>query len=209
MLPTDANAGPPLRRQQLSSDPAEQFRRWFLNAKENEPVFPEAMTLATVQRDGRPTARVVLMKEFDDRGFVFYTNYDSRKGDELESLPVGALVFWWRSVQRQVRVEGEIEKVSPSESDQYFASRPRGSQLSAWASRQSTVVVKRDMLEEQMQIFEKKFRGAEVPRPDHWGGYRLIPARWEFWQGRADRLHDRFEYIRDQDGAWVSRRLAP
>jgi len=208
MLPTDANAGPPLRRRDLDPDPFRLFDAWFREAQESEGIYPEAMTLATVREDGSPAARVVLMKELDERGIVFYTNYESHKADEMGRTGKASLVFWWRSVQRQVRIEGSVEKVTPEESDEYFATRPRGSQLSAWASHQSAAIGSRRELEDRMVEYLEKFHHQDVPRPPHWGGYRVVPERWEFWQGRADRLHDRFEYLPSGNG-WEIRRLAP
>lgn len=198
-----------LSRRDLAPDPFEQFRRWFAEAEEVEPPEPNAMTLATATRDGRPSARMVLLKGVDERGFVFYTNYESRKGRELAENPWAALVFWWPHMARQVRVEGRVEKVSEAESDAYFRTRPRGSQIGAWASRQSTVIASRAELEARYRQYEAEFEGREVPRPPYWGGYRLVPEVFEFWQGRLNRLHDRFRYRKQPDGSWVIERLAP
>ena len=166
------------------------------------------MTLATATKDARPSARVVLLKSFDDRGFVFYTNYHSRKGKELNDNPRACLLFYWSELWRQVRIEGVIEKVSADESEEYFQSRPLGSKLGAWASNQSEVVDSRDTLEARFAELEKRF-GEDVPRPTHWGGYRLRPNSIEFWQGRDNRLHDRLRYRLEENGAWVIERLGP
>ncbi len=198
-----------LFRHDLAADPFEQFRLWFAEAEATEPPEPNAMTLATASRDGRPSARMVLLKGVDERGFVFYTNYESRKGHELAENPWGALTFWWPHMARQVRVEGYVEKVSPAESDAYFRTRPRGSQIGAWASPQSAVLPSRAELETRYREYEARFAGRDVPRPPHWGGYRLVPHTFEFWQGRLNRLHDRFRYRRDESGAWIIERLAP
>jgi len=207
--PGDPNAGAPLRRADLDPDPFVQFERWFAIARDTEPVYAEAMALATVDRDGNPHARTVLLKGVDRGGFVFFTNYGSRKAGHLDARPRAELLFWWRTIPRQVHVHGRVEKVSAAESDDYFATRPRGSQASAWASKQSTVVASRDVLEGRRAEIDERFRGQEIPRPEFWGGYRVIPDRIEFWQGREDRLHDRFEYLRGDDGGWMIRRLSP
>jgi pyridoxamine 5'-phosphate oxidase len=167
------------------------------------------MTLATATPEGKPAARMVLLRGCDEAGFVFYTNYDSRKGQELAANPWAALVLYWAELHRQVRVEGRIEKVTPEESDAYFQTRPLGSCLSAWASRQSEVIPGRDVLEERMRQRTTEFHGRPVPRPAYWGGYRVIPAAIEFWQGRPDRLHDRLVYVRLEDGRWQLQRLSP
>ena len=192
-------------------DPFVQFERWFKEALAAELPLANAMTLATVSPQGAPDARAVLLKGVDDGGFVFYTNYDSRKGRQLAARPEACLVFLWSPLERQVRIEGSVAKVSAAESDAYFASRPAGARLSAWASAQSEKVADRGFLEKSLENFESKF-GNQPPRPPHWGGYRVIPARIEFWQGRADRLHDRLLYRRDgpgNAGAWTIERLAP
>jgi pyridoxamine 5'-phosphate oxidase len=168
-----------------------------------------AMTLATADRQGRPSARVVLLKGLDDRGFIFYTNYNSRKGRELEENPEAALVFYWPEQERQVCVAGQVTKLPVTESETYFRSRPRGSQIGAWASDQSTVVRDRDELEHKWDQIEKLYPGADVPCPKHWGGYVLAPTRLEFWQGRPNRLHDRFRYSRQSDKSWLIERLSP
>ncbi len=168
-----------------------------------------AMTLATADKQGRPSARVVLLKGVDQRGFIFYTNYDSRKGQELAQNQQAALVFYWPEQERQVCVAGEVSKLPPAESDAYFQSRPRGSRIAAWVSNQSAVVRDRAALEELWRKFEAQYAGHEVPRPPFWGGYLLSPARMEFWQGRPNRLHDRFRYARQQDKTWLIERLSP
>ena len=181
---------------------------WFAEAQELEQPLPEGMILATVGADGRPSQRTVLLKQFDQRGFSFFTNYHSRKARELETNSQAALLFWWRNLQRQVRIEGPVTLVDPVESDEYFATRPRGSQLSAWASAQSEVIASREVLTRRMEELEKEYEGQPVPRPPHWGGYCLTPDRIEFWQGQLDRLHDRFLYRRET-GGWKVERLAP
>lgn len=189
-------------------DPFRFFARWFEEAREAGVREPNAMTLATVGADGQPAARIVLLKGLDARGFSFYTNYRSRKGEDLAANPRAALVFWWEPLERQVRIEGTVEQVSEKASDAYFASRPRGSRLGAWASEQSRVVPDRAALEARLEAVEEKYDDGHVPRPPHWGGYCVLPTRFEFWQGRPDRLHDRLEYV-PAEGAWAMRRLAP
>ena len=189
------------------ADPYVQFERWFKDALAAELPLVNAMTLATVTPEGTPDARVVLLKEVEDGAFVFYTNYDSRKGRQLAARAEACLVFFWAPLERQVRIEGSVDKVSPAESDAYFLSRPLGARLSAHASAQSTVVAGRDFLENAMKE-QKAKHGENPPRPAHWGGYRMIPAKFEFWQGRENRLHDRLLYQRQRD-AWTIARLAP
>ena len=189
-------------------DPIRQFQAWFEQAQEAELPEPNAMTLATVSRDGHPDARIVLLKGIDERGFVFFTNYQSRKGDELAHCPYAALVFYWHELERQVRVEGHVERVSDAESDAYHQSRPRGSQIGAWTSEQSRVIADRAALEAHQAEQEARFDGKDVPRPPHWGGFRVIPDVIEFWQGRSNRLHDRLRYRREQFD-WTRKRLSP
>ena len=189
------------------ADPLAQFERWFRDAQGAELPLPNAMTLATVSADGTPSARVVLLKAVEHGGFTFYSNYLSRKGRELEAHPFGCLVFLWAELERQVRIEGAVERVAAEESDAYFDTRPLGARLSAWASAQSDGVADRGTLERALQANRAKY-GERPPRPPHWGGYRLMPAAIEFWQGRADRLHDRLLYRRSPQG-WTIERLAP
>ena len=192
-----------------SRDPFEQFAEWMREALEGGIVWPNAMTLATAGPDGRPSARMVLLKGFDERGFVFFTNLRSRKGRDLEHNPCAALVFYWQPLERQVRVEGPVARVDEAESRDYFASRPRGSRLSAWASPQSEVVEDRARLEQRVADLASRYPGDDIPLPPHWGGYRLAPDGFEFWQARRDRLHDRLRYRPSGDGGWVMERLAP
>jgi pyridoxamine 5'-phosphate oxidase len=197
-----------LKESDADPDPIEQFRRWFDEAIAADLHEPNAMTLATATPDGRPSARIVLLKGFDGRGFVFYTNYEGRKGGELAANPRAAIVFYWAEFQRQVRIEGRVSRVADRESDAYFAGRPRGSQLGAWASEQSRTVRDRGVLEERLRELEVGYEGREVPRPPFWGGYRVEPETIEFWQGRENRLHDRLVY-RYSDGLWRRERLQP
>ena len=190
------------------SDPLPLFQRWFDQAIAANVREPNAMTLATCTADGRPSARIVLLKICDARGLAFFSNYNSRKGRELANNPLASLVFFWHALERQVRVEGVVESVSDAESDEYFASRPVNSQLSAWASEQSETLADRAELERRHQEYSARFSNGPVPRPPHWGGYRLVPTDWEFWQGRPSRLHDRLRY-RLVNGEWVRERLSP
>ena len=199
-----------LTRAIADPNPIRQFERWFNEASASGMSEQDAisMTLATAARDGQPCARIVLMKSFDEQGFVFYTNYNSRKGRELAENPRACLLVYWSALWRQVRIEGEVEKVSEKESEEYFHSRPLGSKLGAWASEQSQPVDSRNELEKRFEEFGSRF-GDNVPRPPHWGGYRVKPEIIEFWQGRENRLHDRLLYTRQNDGSWVIERLAP
>lgn len=190
-------------------NPINQFNRWFADARAAGIPLAEAMMLSTATPNGRPSARMVLLKQADAAGFVFYTNYQSRKARELEANPFAALVFYWQKLDYQVRVEGPIERTSSAESDEYFASRPRESQLGAHASPQSEVVAGREILENRFAELEKVYRDRAVDRPEHWGGYRLRPERIEFWKSRPGRLHDRLLYERQPDGTWQLTRLAP
>jgi len=197
-----------LDREQLDSDPVRQFEHWFNAAREAGILEPNAMSLATTGADQQPDLRTVLLKYFDHQGFVFYTNYGSRKAAELEENPRAALLFPWIGLNRQVIVQGEVTRVSKAESLRYFASRPRGSQLGAWVSEQSRVISSRGLLEQKVAEIKRKFGDGDVPLPSFWGGYRVVPQRIEFWQGRPSRLHDRFEYLRSPDG-WTIQRLQP
>ena len=188
-------------------DPLLQFERWFKDALAAQLPLANAMTLATVSAEGSPDARIVLLKGVENGAFTFYTNYESRKGRQLSARPEACLVFLWTQLERQVRVDGQVEKVAAAESDKYFLSRPVGARLSARASAQSSVVAGREILESAAKA-EKEKHGENPPRPAHWGGYRVVPDRIEFWQGRADRLHDRLRYTRGR-GAWTIERLAP
>ena len=189
-------------------DPIELFGEWFEAARQSGILLPDSMALATCTKDGRPSVRMVLLKGFDERGFDFYTNFGSRKASELTQNPHAALVMYWAVLQRQVRIEGAVTKLSAEESAAYFRTRSRGSRLGAWASKQSTILDDRQQMEERFKAYEQQFKGEEVPLPPFWGGFRVAPERIEFWQGRADRLHDRLCFTRDADG-WTTMRLYP
>jgi len=198
-----------LTEKDLARDPFRQFEKWFQEVDAAKLPEPNAMILATADRQGRPSSRVVLLKGVDGRGFVFYTNYESRKGRELELNPQVSLLFPWVALERQVEVQGALTKISREESGAYFHSRPRLSQLAAWASHQSAIISGRTMLEEAMKALETKYHGQEVPLPPNWGGYRVNPETVEFWQGRRSRLHDRLRYRREKNGDWSVERLSP
>lgn len=202
-----------LSEKEVSPSPIDQFERWLNEAMKSEVLEPTAMVLSTVSAEGQPSSRVVLLKDLDSNGFVFYTNYSSKKGVELSQNARASLLFFWPELQRQIRIEGEVKRVNPEQSTTYFQSRPKGSQLGAWASPQSQVVPHREFLDERIEEMEKKFEGLEVlPRPEHWGGFSLIPNRIEFWQGRGSRMHDRIRYERTSSSVtseWKIERLAP
>lgn len=198
-----------LRRADLDADPIKQFAKWFGEAAAANIRDVNAMSLATATPNGRPSVRIVLLKAISDRGFVFFTNYHSAKGRELEANPHAALTLFWVQLERQIRITGEVEKTSREESEEYFRSRPLGSQLGAWSSSQSEVIANREVLDASLAEITERFAGSDVPLPPHWGGYRLKPEAIEFWQGRANRLHDRFRYTRQKGAGWVSDRLAP
>jgi len=198
-----------LNEAEVDPDPLVLFGTWLAEAIRAQVYEPNAMTLATVSAEGRPAARMVLLKGFDATGFVFYTNYTSRKGQELAHTPWAALVFWWGELERQVRIEGPVTPVAAAESDAYFASRPRGSRLGALASPQSRIIDSRRQLEQRLAELEAEYAQRYPPRPAHWGGYRLAPFAIEFWKGRPNRLHDRLRYQRQDDGSWRIDRLAP
>ena len=192
----------------VDADPLKQFQVWFNDALTANLLELNAMTLATATKDGKPSARTVLLKGFDERGFVFYTNYESRKGQELAENPWAAAVFLWKEIERQVRIEGHVEKCSQEEADRYFHSRPLGSQLGACVSQQSQVISSREILESRLEELTGKMANQEIPRPSYWGGYRLSPTSIEFWQGRPNRLHDRLRYCL-KNGCWLIERLSP
>ncbi|MGD1918441.1 MAG: pyridoxamine 5'-phosphate oxidase [Pleurocapsa sp.] len=193
----------------IDSDPIEQFGVWFQQALDADLLEPNAMTLATATPDGKPTARIVLLKGVDERGFVFYTNYESLQGQQLIANPYAALVFLWDKLERQVRIEGKVVKLDIKESEEYFHSRPKASQLGAWASDQSRVISNREVLEQRLEDLETEYQNKTVPIPQHWGGFRVIPNRIEFWQGRPSRLHDRLVYNLQDDSSWQVQRLSP
>ncbi len=198
-----------LSRDELAEDPLDQFSKWMQQAIELKIGDPSAMTVATVAADGQPSQRIVLLKHFDQEGFVFYTNYGSRKADELRKNSKISLHFPWHAIDRQVKICGEATKISAAESLKYFISRPKESQLAAIASEQSRVLSSRSFLLNQFESLKLKFQNGDIPFPDHWGGYRVVPREMEFWQGGANRLHDRFRYLRDSEGVWTVDRLAP
>ena len=193
----------------VARDPIEQFHTWWQEAMRAEIEEVNAMTLATASADGVPAARIVLLKGFDQNGFVFFTNYNSYKGKQLEENPRACLVFFWKELERQVRITGLVEKTSEAESDQYFNSRPEGSRIGAWVSPQSETIANREWLEKKEDEMISRFRSLPINRPQHWGGYRVKPICIEFWQGRSNRLHDRVQYQLDENGGWTIERLAP
>ncbi|MDH3842275.1 MAG: pyridoxamine 5'-phosphate oxidase [Chromatiales bacterium] len=198
-----------LDREDLNDDPIVQFEDWFRYACESVPLDPNAVTLSTVDSEQRPSSRTVLLKSFDERGFVFYTNYESKKAVHIENNPNVSLLFFWSDAARQVKIRGKAEKLSTKESLAYFLSRPRGSQIGAWVSAQSSVISSRSMLESKFQEIKKKFKDRDISLPSFWGGYRVVPEEIEFWQGRRNRLHDRFLFTKQDDGTWKIERLAP
>tara|TARA_Y100000385_G_scaffold210608_1_gene218563 strand:+ start:922 stop:1569 length:648 start_codon:yes stop_codon:yes gene_type:complete len=194
----------------IASDPLHQFTTWYDEAVAAGLPEPEAMTLSTATQEGRPSARIVLLREYDERGFCFFSNYASQKGRELAANPYAAVTFHWVDLERQVRIAGRVEKVSASESDAYFQSRPAQSRIGAWSSPQSEVIASRDTLEQFVKEYQERYpEESAIPRPEHWGGYRVIPERIEFWQGRPSRLHDRLRFSRVEQGTWTLERLAP
>lgn len=198
-----------LRRRDLNPDPTTQFERWFSEAVNAGLREPNAMTLATADARGRPSARIVLMKGMDARGFAFFTNRQSRKGREISENPAAALVFFWAELERQVRVTGRCEVLGAAESESYFKTRPLGSRLAAWVSNQTEAIADRRVLEEKLEVIARQYPDENVPMPSYWGGYLLVPDSFEFWQGRPSRLHDRFLYSRQDDGNWKIERLSP
>lgn len=199
----------PLLETDLAPNPFSQFERWFAEASEQQPIHPEAMTVSTATAAGVVSSRICLLKGFDDHGFVFYTNYSSRKGEQISENPRVSLCFYWAALERQVRIDGATVRVTEEESDEYFATRPRGSQIGAWASEQSRVIPGRGDLDARVRELDETYGDRPVPRPPHWGGYRVIPLLVEFWQGRLDRLHDRFVYRLREPKDWVIERLSP
>jgi pyridoxamine 5'-phosphate oxidase len=197
-----------LNESDIASNPIQQFTKWWNDALASEILEVNAMTLATSTKSGKPSARIVLLKGFDEKGFVFFTNYESNKGKALAENPNAALIFFWKEIERQIRIEGTTEKISAAESDEYFFSRPEGSRIGAWASPQSRIINNRNVLEENVQQFSEEFKNS-IPRPPHWGGYRVMPELIEFWQGRSNRLHDRIQYTKTGSGSWKVDRLAP
>ncbi len=198
-----------LVEEEAGPNPFVLFERWFEETLEAGVPHANAMTLATVSSDGKPSARIVLFKDFGEDGFTFFTDYRSTKSEELSDNPHGALVFLWSSLERQIRIEGRTERTSPEDSDTYFQSRPRGAQLAAWTSYQSQVVANREVLERRMDELDRHYQEKRIPRPPHWGGYRLIPKMIEFWQGRPNRLNDRLRYQLSDQGSWTRQRLSP
>jgi pyridoxamine 5'-phosphate oxidase len=199
----------PFSEETIEKDPIQLFSNWFQAAVTADILEPNAMTLATADKDGRPSARMVLLKGFDNSGFVFYTNYSSNKAEQLRQNPLASLVFWWDIFARQIRIEGRVAKLSDEESDVYFNSRPRGSQLGAHTSNQSESIPDYEYLETRFAEISKQFKGQDIPRPEFWGGFRLVPEVIEFWQGRPNRLHDRLRFSKQHSGNWTMERLSP
>jgi pyridoxamine 5'-phosphate oxidase len=193
----------------VDADPFRQFQIWFDQATAAELPEPYAMALATATPQGHPSVRMVLLRGLDQRGLAFFTNYQSRKANELDANPHASLLFFWQELERQVRIDGRVERISSAESDRYFHSRPPASRVGAWASPQSQVIASRDALEARVRDLEDRYASSEIPRPAHWGGYRVMPDTFEFWQGRPSRLHDRLRYTRNHDSDWIVERLAP
>ncbi len=198
-----------LLEEDMEPNPIQQFENWWKAALQSEIVEPNAMTLATCDAQGKPSARIVLLKDLRDEGFVFFTNYESRKGREIEKNPFVSLVFFWKEIERQVRIQGEAVKIDAAESDAYFASRPRESRIGAWSSPQSEVITRRKILEENVEFYKEKFGAENIPRPGNWGGYLVRPDSIEFWQGGPGRLHDRLHYHFGEQEKWIIERLAP
>lgn len=198
-----------LLEKDVEANPIKQFQKWWGAAIASQILEPDAMTLATASSDGLPSARIVLLKDFNETGFVFFTNYNSYKAMQLEENPKASLVFFWKELERQVRIVGLVQKIAAKDSDEYYASRPAGSRIGAWASPQSNVIENREWLEKEVKEVEEKFSEGEIVRPPFWGGYIVQPVIIEFWQGRSNRLHDRIQYTLDEDGAWKIERLAP
>ena len=198
-----------LSEKDVDANPIKQFEKWFQQALASGIEEPNAMTLATSTTDGKPSARIVLLKGIKENGFVFFTNYESKKGKQIHDNPFAGIVFFWKELERQVTIQGEIKKVSEQESDEYFASRPVESRIGAWSSPQSKVIENREVLEKNVTYFTNKYQSQNIPRPPHWGGYILIPTLIEFWQGGAGRLHDRLQYTIDTTNSWIIKRLAP
>lgn len=198
-----------LTEKEVELNPVAQFTQWWDEAVNSEIEEVNAMTLATVDAEGNPSARIVLLKEYNEQGFVFFTNYGSHKGAEMSGQPRACLVFFWKELERQVRIQGQVSRISDAESDAYFHSRPVESRLGAWASPQSQVIPSRETIEANLLLYKNKFTDGVIPRPPHWGGYRVTPTKMEFWQGRPSRLHDRILYSLDENGRWKIERLAP
>ncbi|MEL7187233.1 MAG: pyridoxamine 5'-phosphate oxidase [Pseudomonadota bacterium] len=198
-----------LDREDLNDDPIAQFEDWFRYACDTVPMDPNAVTISTVDSENRPSSRTVLLKYFDETGFVFFTNFESKKARDISNNPWVSLLFFWSDAARQVKIRGTAERIPAAETLKYFMSRPRGSQIGAWVSAQSSVVTSRSLLENKFQEIKQKFSNKEIPLPSFWGGYRVVPTEIEFWQGRRNRLHDRFQYTKQEDGSWTIERLAP